>query len=79
MSIEAQTLVVNAHGGLLEAGIDIPAGQQIILSNPETGRIESCKVLRVEGSNDGRYAIAFEFSFPAPRFWPVDFPPQDWL
>ena len=76
--IEAQTLVVNAHGGLLEVGMDMPKGQQVILSNLRTERVASGKVVRVQGSQEGRFSVAFEFEFPAPSFWPVSFPPTDW-
>jgi hypothetical protein len=34
--------------------------------------------LRVEGSEEGRFSVAFEFESPAPHFWPVSFPPADW-
>jgi len=78
ISIEAHTLVVNAHGGLLDVGMEMPRGQQVILSNSRTDKVASGKVLRVEGSEAGRFSVAFEFEFPAPSFWPVNFPPPDW-
>ena len=78
ISIEAHTLVVNAHGGLLDVGMEMPRGQQVILSNSRTDKVASGKVLRVEGSETGRFSVAFEFEFPAPSFWPVNFPPPDW-
>ena len=78
ISIEAHTLVVNAHGGLLDVGMEMPRGQQVILSNTRTDKVASGKVLRVEGSEAGRFSVAFEFEFPAPSFWPVNFPPPDW-
>ena len=78
ISIEAHTLVVNAHGGLLDVGMEMPRGQQVILSNSRTDKVASGKVLRVEGSEAGRFSVAFEFEFPAPSFWPVSFPPPDW-
>jgi len=78
ISIQAHTLVVNAHGGLLDVGMEMIRGQQVILSNSRTERVASGKVLRVEGSEAGRFSLAFEFEFPAPSFWPVNFPPLDW-
>ncbi len=75
---EAHTLVVNAHGGLLDVGMAMPAGQQVILSNSRTQRVATGKVVRVEGSQEGRFSLAFEFEFPALTFWPVSFPPPDW-
>jgi hypothetical protein len=78
MHIEAHTLVVNAHGGLLDTGIELLPGQRILLHNPKTEDVESCRVVRVESSEGGRFAVAFEFQCPSPTFWPVSFPPSDW-
>lgn len=78
VSIEAHTLVVNAHGGLLDVGMEMVKGQQIRLSNSKTDLAVTAQVLRVEGAEDGRFSVAFEFEYPAPHFWPVSFPPRDW-
>jgi hypothetical protein len=76
--IEAHTLVVNAHGGLLDVGLELLAKQQVLLSNTRTEKVATAKVVRVKGSEDGRFSVGFEFEFPAPSFWPVSFPPPDW-
>ena len=76
--IEALTQVVNAHGGLLDVGIEVSAGQKLLLGNPKTERIEVCRAVRVEKSDEIRFLVAFEFDIPAPHFWPVTFPPEDW-
>jgi hypothetical protein len=78
ISIEAQTLLVNAHGGLLDIGIEMITGQQIRLSNWSTEIVATAKVLRVEGSEEGRFSVAFEFESPTPHFWPLTSPPRDW-
>jgi hypothetical protein len=78
INIEAQSLVVNAHGGLLDVGMEMVAGQQIRLSNSKTEIITTGRVVRVEASQMGRFSVAFEFESPAPHFWPVSFPPADW-
>lgn len=78
ISIEVHSQVGNAHGGLLDVGMEMVKGQQIRLSNSKTDIVASGKVLRVEGSEDGRFSVAFEFESPAPHFWPVNFPPCDW-
>lgn len=78
ISIEAHSLVVNAHGGLLDTGIEMAKGQQICLSNSRTDIVATGTVLRVEGSGEGRFSVVFEFECPAPHFWPVSFPPRDW-
>ena len=78
ISIAAYSLVVNAHGGLLDVGMEMSKGQQVILNNSRTEKIASAKIVRTETSEDGRFSVAFEFEFPAPTFWPVIFPPADW-
>lgn len=78
ISIEVYSLVVNAHGGLLDVGMEMLAGQQVILNNPRNEKVASGKIVRVEASDEGRFSVAFAFEFPAPSFWPVSFPPADW-
>lgn len=78
ISIEVHTLIVNAHGGLLDVGLEMTRGQQVILNNSKMEKVASGKVLRVERLEEGRFSIAFEFEFPSPSFWPVNFPPADW-
>jgi len=78
INIDAQSLVVNAHGGLLDVGMELLRGQPIILNNPRTDKAATGKILRVEKTEEGRFFVAFEFEFPAPSFWPIVFPPSDW-
>jgi hypothetical protein len=76
--LEAFTLVVNAHGGLLEMGLKVPRGHRMFLSNPTLGVPEACRVIGSRSSQGGVFAVAFEFDNPAPQFWPIAFPPIDW-
>lgn len=76
--VEAKTLVVNAHGGLMEMRDHLHVGQSFLLMNPGTGSEMSCRVVRVDESGTEYFHIAFEFDRPAPKFWPVTFPPADW-
>jgi hypothetical protein len=78
INIQAHSLVVNAHGGLLDVGMEMNKGQKIRLINSKTEIATTGKVVRVEPSDDGRFSVAFEFESPAPHFWPVSFPPRDW-
>ena len=72
------TLVVNAHGGLLKLKLELLQGQPLSLVNPQTGQKESCRVVRIDQPSPDYFAVAFEFDRPAPKFWPVTFPPKDW-
>lgn len=75
---EAQTQVVNAHGGLLKMRSHLHVGQTFLLTNPRNSMEVSCHVVRVEEEGLEFYNIAFEFDRPAPHFWPIVFPPADW-
>jgi hypothetical protein len=75
---ETHTLVVNAHGGLLPLKMEVLAGQPIVLINSRSGAREAARVVRVENPPGGYIAVAFEFDRPSPKFWPVEFPPDDW-
>lgn len=72
------TLVVNAHGGLMKLKMELLAGQPIILVNPQSGMQQSCRVVRIDQAGGDFFAVAFEFESPAPKFWPIVFPPADW-
>jgi hypothetical protein len=78
MREETQTVVVNAHGGLLRLRMEVKAGQPILLINERSKAQQGCRVVRVETSESGNSAVAFEFDQPAPQFWPIVFPPADW-
>lgn len=69
---------MNAHGGLLDVGMELMAGQQIRLSHAATEVITTGSVVRAEASEASRFSVAFEFESPAPYFCPERFPPVDW-
>jgi hypothetical protein len=75
---EALTQVVNAHGGLIKMKMELHVGQPMLLLNPQNKVQQSCRVVRVEDTAEGDYAVAFEFDEPNPKFWPIVFPPADW-
>ena len=75
---EAETQVVNAHGGLLRMKEHLHIGQSFLLSNPRNTMEISCRVVRSEEAGVEHYNVAFEFDRPAPNFWPIVFPPADW-
>ena len=75
---DTQTVVVNAHGGLLKLKMEVKTGQPILLINERAKIQQGCHVVRVETSEAGNSAVAFEFDEPTPQFWPIVFPPADW-
>lgn len=75
---QAETQVVNAHGGLMRMRSQLHMGQSFLLNNPQNSKEMSCRVVRVEEHGLEFYNVAFEFDRPAPNFWPIVFPPADW-
>jgi hypothetical protein len=76
---QAETQVVNAHGGLLKMKQHLHVGQSFLLSNPRNSMEMSCRVVRTEDEGMEFYKVAFEFDRPAPHFWSIVFPPADWI
>jgi hypothetical protein len=76
--VDAFTLVVNAHGGLLEINLRLTKGQKLLLSNLAFGVEERATVVAVGSAHENSFTAAFEFDNPAPQFWPISFPPKDW-
>jgi hypothetical protein len=78
--VDAETRVVNAHGGTLQLNIaPMAPGDIITLTNPETDQSESCRVVRIESLTDQGFELSFTFDRPSPQFWSVAFPPTDWI
>ena len=64
LRVHAFSLVVNAHGGLLESPLMVEANHQIALVNPKTGKEAWCRVIRSECSSADTVSLAFEFHEP---------------
>jgi hypothetical protein len=75
---ETKTLVVNAHGGLLNLHMEVLPAQPVVIVNAKSGREQSARVVRVDQPPGGHSQVAFEFQEPCPDFWPIVFPPSDW-
>src|ERR1700723_1530568 len=74
----SQTIVINAHGGLLYLQAPIALGAQLVLINPVTEEEQECRVVYLGDLSDKGTRIGVEFLSPSPHFWGVDFTPQDW-
>jgi hypothetical protein len=75
--LEAFTISVTAHGGLLEMGLRVHEGQKMRLTNPAVGVRQSCRVVRVRSSRNGSFAVAFVFDCPTRQFWSIALPLAD--
>jgi hypothetical protein len=71
-----ETVVVNAHGGLLMLKHEIDNDQILVLTNPHTQEEQECRVVYQGEPSDRGQRIGIEFLTPAPRFWGVEFAPD---
>lgn len=75
---ETKTLVVNAHGALIHLRSEVKADQKITLMHKASGESEDCRVVYVGRMQGGKAQVGIEFDKPAPKFWGISFPPDDW-
>lgn len=72
----AESLVINAHGVLLESPEPLYSGASIILTNRKLGTTVPAWVIRSgPGDRPDRFHLAIEFLNPAPGFWGPDYSP----
>jgi hypothetical protein len=75
---ETHTVVLNAHGTLLEMGVALETGRTVSLKNVKTGEQIDCTVKLATTGEHGRFNVALEFKKPNASFWQISFPPEDW-
>jgi len=75
---ETYTVVLNAHGTLLEMRVAIESGRTVSLKNLRTNEQIECTVKLVTPTDGGKFNVALEFRTPHASFWQISFPPEDW-
>jgi hypothetical protein len=78
ISENAFTSSVNAHGALIFMTTKVDVGNKLIIKNTETDEEQFVRVIRTNPAPEGRTEVAIEFLRPAPKFWRIAFPPEDW-
>jgi hypothetical protein len=73
-----QTLIVNAHGALIALAGKVEKGQTLRLTNRATHEEQLCNVVHVGPVSGGKAQVGVEFKIPAPDFWHIAFPSEDW-
>ena len=73
-----KTLIVSAHGALLQLKEPVQDGQALSIRNVTTGEEIPCKVVDLNPGANAVAEVGIEFWQPNPRFWRVSFPPADW-
>ena len=78
VSENAFTANVSAHGALILISMRVELGQKILCRNPDTLEEQFVRVIHVTPAAEGKSEVGVEFLKPAPKFWRISFPPDDW-
>lgn len=73
-----KTLAVNAHGALIQLHERALVDQILRIKNVATNEEVVCTVVDISHGSTEFPKIGIGFSKPAPSFWRVAFPPEDW-
>src|SRR5580692_4681997 len=74
----SQTIVINAHGGLIYLQEELALGAELVLINPITEEEQECRVVYLGDLSEKGRRVGVEFLSPSPHFWGVEFAQQDW-
>jgi hypothetical protein len=76
---DARTFIVSAHGCGMTLKASILPGEAIVLIHKQSREEVICRVVMCrQQEKDGLWDTGVEFQTPAPRFWHIAFPPDDW-
>lgn len=73
-----ETIVINAHGGLMYLNQPLTMDCIVVLTNPFTQEEQESRIVFLGDATEKGQRIGLEFLTPAPHFWGVDFVPADW-
>src|SRR4029077_19420070 len=73
-----ETIVINAHGGLMYLNQPLAMDAMLVVTNPFTQEEQESRVVFLGEATDKGQRVGVEFLTPAPHFWGVDFVPTDW-
>ena len=73
-----ETILINAHGGLLCLDQTLDMDAMLVLTNPFMQEEQECRVVFLGDATDKGQRVGVEFLTPSPHFWGVDFVPADW-
>ncbi len=77
-SEETKSLVVNAHGALIQLRSEVKADQKVTMTHKGTQETQECRIVYVGAMQGGKAQVGIEFAKASPQFWQISFPPEDW-
>lgn len=75
---DTATVEVNAHGARIALAMRVRPGQRIVMRNWGTGKEQEGRVVHIMQKPSGKNEVGVAFPFAAPKFWNIQFPPEDW-
>src|ERR1700687_6431429 len=73
-----ETIVINAHGGLMYLNQPLAMDAMLVLTNPFTQEEQESRVVFLGEATAKGQRVGVEFLTPAPHFWGVDLVPTEW-
>lgn len=78
ISIEAHTLVVNAHGAMICSPQIVAAETLLEIEHRATKERRAARVTRQPQSSPEGFLVPVEFDASEGDFWHISFPPSNW-
>lgn len=78
MTFDVFTLSVNTQGAVVVMKQGLPPETRLVLEHGSTKERVACKVIRAAKETPEGFHIPLEFDSPAPDFWKITFPPENW-
>ena len=75
---ETFSISVSAHGALVVLAAKVALGQKVFLKNPKTRDETEGRIARFGPLYGGLAQVGIEFAQPAPEFWHIESPPDNW-
>lgn len=78
VTFDVFTLSVNTQGAVVIMKQGLPPETRVVLEHGATRERVACKVIRPAKETAEGFHVPLEFDSPAPHFWKIAFPPEDW-
>ena len=73
-----ETVVINAHGGLVCLDQELEMSALLLVTNPSTQEEQECRIVYLGDDSRKGQRVGLEFLTPAPHFWGIEFAQPDW-
>ena len=74
-----ESIVINAHGGLVYLDQPLEMSGILTLTNPSTQEEQECRIVYLGDDSGKGQRVGLEFLTPSPHFWGVEFAQPDWV